>query len=183
MDKKNINTIWYVLGTIATLFLLYLVAQNVRDVDRIISDAGLAGPLVAIALYSVFALTPIPSEPLTVFCIYFFGSIKGASIIWLGGTIAALVEYYFGLHMRKISKIENSLKKLPFGLNKMSVESPYFLIFGRLIPGYGSKVISIVAGIHRVSLKTYIWTTAILNLVGAIVIGYGGYHVLRLFHR
>lgn len=182
IPKKN-NTILLIIGSVFTLILLSYIAQNFRDVDKVIKNAGVWGPIVAIILFCVFALTPIPAEPLTLFCLFFYGPVEGSAIAWIGGTLAAMVEYHFGLHMRKLTKIEKTIKKLPFGLNKMPVDSPYFLIFGRLIPGYGSKIISLVAGMHHVPFKRYLWTTAATNLIGSILLAFGGYHILRFFGR
>lgn len=183
MIPKNKNTFLFIVGSLVALVLLFYIAQNLRDVDLVIRNAGIAGPIVAVILFGVFALTPIPAEPLSLFCIFFFGPIVGSIITWLGGTFAALIEYNFGLHMRKITNIEKAIKKLPFGLNKMPVDSTYFLIFGRLIPGYGGKVISLVAGIHHVPLKKYLWTTAITNLIGSILLALGGNQLLLFLKR
>lgn len=183
MTQKNINRFWMILGSLLTLVVIYYIARNLRDVDTIIRNSGVAGPIVAVLLFCIFALTPIPSEPLTLFCLYFFGSITGPFVAWLGGNFAALIEYNFGLHMRKITNIEAAIKKLPFGLNRMPVDSPYFLIFGRLIPGYGGKIISLVAGIHHVPIKKYIWTTAVTTLIGSILLSFGGYHLLHFLKR
>lgn len=180
---KNNNTTWLIIGSIIALFLLFFIAQNLRDVDLVIRDAGVAGPIVAIILFDIFSLTPIPAEPLTLFCIFFFGPIIGSLIAWIGGTTAALIEYNFGLHMRKITSIEKTIKKLPFGLNKMPVDSSLFLIFGRLIPGYGSKAISLIAGIHHVPLKRYLWTTALTNLIGSLLLAFGGSQLIHFFRH
>ena len=180
--QKN-NTLWLAFGSLIILVFVYFIARNLRDVDLIIRSAGVAGPLVAVVLYCIFSLTPIPAEPITLFCLFFFGPVIGSIITWIGSTLAALVEYRFGLHMRKITNIERAIKKLPFGLGKMPIDSPYFLIFGRLIPGYGSKIISLVAGVHHVPIKRYLWTTAITNLLGSLLLAFGGYHILHFFHR
>ena len=182
MTQKNVNRFWMILGSLVVLVLLFYVAQNLKNVDSIIRQAGVAGPIVAIMLFCVFALTPIPAEPLTLFCVLFFGPFRGSAITWIGGTLAALVEYNFGLHMRKVTNIEKTIKKLPFGLNKMPVSSPYFLIFGRLIPGYGGKIISLIAGINHVPLKRYLWTTAVTTLLGAVLLAFGGYHIFHALH-
>jgi len=179
MNLKNRNALWMIGGSTIFLIILFFIAQNLRDVEMIIRNAGVAGPLMAIALFCIFALTPIPAEPLTLFCIYFFGPISGSLITWIGGVCAALIEYNFGLHMRKIADIEKAIQKLPFGLSKMPIESPFFLIFGRLIPGYGSKIISLVAGIHHVPIRRYLWTTALTTFFGSILLAFGGYHLLR----
>ena len=183
MTQKNINRFWTIIGSILLLVVIFYIARNLRDVDTIIRNAGVSGPTVAVLLFCIFALTPIPAEPLTLFCLYFFGPIVGPLVTWIGGVFAALVEYNFGLHMRKITNIERTIKKLPFGLNKMPVDSPYFLIFGRLIPGYGGKVISLVAGIHHVPIKRYLWTTALTTLIGSIILSLGGYQLLHFLKR
>ena len=178
MYKKYKNKIWMLGGSIFFLTILFFIAQNLKDVELVIRSAGVAGPLMAIILFCIFALTPIPAEPLTLFCLFFFGPIPGSVITWVGGTCAALVEYNFGLHMRKIARVEKMIQKLPFGLNKMPIDSPYFLIFGRLIPGYGGKIISLIAGIHHVPIKRYLWTTALTTFLGSILLAFGGYHLL-----
>lgn len=181
MDLKKLNTFWTVAGSVIVLIFLYFLARNLRDVNTIIRDAGVGGPFIAIFLFAIFAATPIPTDPLTVACGLLFGPIVGSIVSWIGNDIASLVEYYFGLHVRNITNIEQSLKKLPFGLNKAPIDSPFFLIFARLIPGYGGKVISFVAGIHHVPIKRYIWTTALTNLIGALILSFGGYHFVHLF--
>ena len=170
-----------IIGSIIMVLLLFYLAQNLKDVDLVIRKAGLAGPIVAVILFGIFALTPIPAEPLSLFCIFFFGPLIGSIITWMGGVFAALIEYNFGLHMRKITSIEKTIKKLPLGLSKMPVDSPLFLIFGRLIPVYGSKVISLIAGIHHVPLKRYLWTTALTNLIGSLLLAFGGNQLLLFF--
>ncbi len=179
MTTRNRNVVLTIIGSLVVLLVVYYIAQNLRDVELIIRNAGYAGPLVAVILFCIFALTPIPAEPLTLFCVLFFGAIPGSIITWIGGTCAALVEYNFGLHMRKITNIERQLKRLPFGLGTMPVDSIFFLIFGRLIPGYGGKIISLVAGVHHVPIKRFIWTTAVTTLMGSMLLAFGGYQLLR----
>lgn len=181
MDLKKLNTFWTIVGSIVVLVFLFFLVRNLRDVNAIIRGAGVGGPFIAIFLFAIFAATPIPTDPLTVVCGVIFGPVVGSIISWVGNNIAALVEYYFGLHVRKVTNIDQSLKKLPFGLNNVAVDSPIFLIFARLIPGYGGKVISFVAGIHHVPIRRYIWTTALTNLIGALVLSFGGYHFIHLF--
>ncbi|EKD99594.1 MAG: hypothetical protein ACD_22C00226G0006 [uncultured bacterium] len=44
---------------------------------------------------------------------------------------------------------------MPLGFSKMPVNSLGFLIFGRMIPGYGSKIISILAAFYKVPFGRY----------------------------
>jgi uncharacterized membrane protein YdjX (TVP38/TMEM64 family) len=48
-----------------------------------------------------------------------------------------------------------------------------------MIPGYGSKVISLIAGAEKINLKTYLWTSVVSGIFGAIVLSYGGVEILK----
>jgi uncharacterized membrane protein YdjX (TVP38/TMEM64 family) len=179
MFSKNNNRFWTVLGLIFFIVLIFFVAKYFRDVEEIIRSAGLLGPVVAILLYAVLAATPITTDPLTVVSGVIFGPIMGIIISWLGNNAAALVEYYFGRHLGKVANFKKIKQKLPLGLNRLPVDSPWFLIVGRLVPGYGGKVISIMAGVYHVPISHYLWTTAITNLAGSLLLSYGGFHFIH----
>jgi uncharacterized membrane protein YdjX (TVP38/TMEM64 family) len=51
---------------------------------------------------------------------------------------------------------------------------------GRMIPGYGPKLVSVVAGMYKVPLFRYVWTTAIPTIIGAALFAYGGYGIINL---
>jgi len=73
-------------------------------------------------------------------------------------------------------------EKLPFHLGKFPVDSPVFLIFARILPGYGSKFVSIVSGMNHVPMDTYICTSAVSNLFGAsylVLLGAGLIHLIK----
>ena len=58
------------------------------------------------------------------------------------------------------------------------VDSPVLLVGARVIPGYGSKFVSLISGFYRVPLLCYIWTTFIATLLGAAITAYGGYKLV-----
>ena len=91
-----------------------------------------------------------------------------------GNTLSAFVEYYLGTHIGTATNFVEQKKKLPFGLGKLKVESPMFLIGARMIPGYGPKVVSMMAGIYHVPVLRYLWTTAIPIFAGAALFAFGG---------
>jgi uncharacterized membrane protein YdjX (TVP38/TMEM64 family) len=65
-------------------------------------------------------------------------------------------------------------------LGKLPVNSVGFLVFGRMIPGYGAKIISILAGVYKVPIKRYLWATALTNSLGAILLSYGGFGLVNI---
>ncbi|OIP84951.1 hypothetical protein AUK04_01840 [Candidatus Roizmanbacteria bacterium CG2_30_33_16] len=182
MFPKRHEKIWALAGLVIAMIFIYYVAKNLRDIKTIVSYAGLTAPVVIIILYALFAITPISTDPLTVVSSAMFGPLFGVLISWIGNCVASLVEYYFGSHIGKIANFKEIRKKLPFGLGKLPINSPWFLIGGRLIPGYGGKIISILAGVHHVKLILYLWTSALTNFLGSLFLVLGGYHIIRLIH-
>ena len=111
-----------------------------------------------------------------------FGPWTAMIISWIGNTGAAVVEYYLGQRIGSAANFMEKKEKLPWGLGKLPVTSPWFLIGGRVIPLYGAKAISLVAGVYHVPILRYIWTTAITILIGSAIFSFGGFGLGQLFH-
>lgn len=178
MKNTKLEKLLSLLGIIAGVLVLYVIARNLKDVEAIIAKAGLAGPAVAILLYGLFAPTPVSTDPLTIVCGAMYGPFYGSAIAWMGNNVAALVEYFIGRHIGQSTNFEKDKKKLPLGLDKLPINSIPVLTLGRMIPFYGSKIISIMAGMYAVPIKRYVWTSALINLTGAITLSYGGFRIL-----
>lgn len=172
-------------GAVTLLLLIaifYFVTKNIKYIDILIEEAGPWGPLAAIIIYVFLALTPISTEPVTLFTGVLFGPVAGIIIGWMGNNLGGFTEYFIGRTVGRSEKLSFVKDKLPFGLNKLPVGSPYVLIFGRAIPGYGGKVINFMAGMYEVSIKTFFWTTFAINLIGSVLLSFGGYNLIRLIH-
>lgn len=181
MNAKVLQKILSILGFILAISLLYFAAKNIGDFGSIIKNAGIAGPLVAIALYGILAPTPIATDPITIVCGAMYGPVYGTLIAWVGNNLAAMVEYYIGKHISQNTDFEDKRKKLPLGLGKLPIDSVLVLTFGRMIPFYGSKIISLLAGIYGVSIRRYLWTSALVNFTGAVMMAYGGFKLMDVF--
>ncbi|MBN1312078.1 MAG: TVP38/TMEM64 family protein [Anaerolineae bacterium] len=160
---------------------VFHVARHQEAVTELVRSLGFAGPLVIIALYLLLGVSPIPADPLTVINGAVFGPIWGGVIAWIGTTLAALIEYFLGTRIGNAADFENSRRDLPYGLGELPVDSILFLLGGRMLTGAGSKVVSYLSGIYRVSLWRYLWTTGLAMLLGTILFALGGFGLLRLF--
>ena len=136
--------------------VVFLVLRDMNSIRAFITDNGALGVVAAVLVYGVLGAT-------------------------LGNILAALVEYYLGHKLSNASSFNEKRQKLPFGLGKLPVRSPVFLIFGRMVPGYGPKLISVMAGMYHVPMLRYLWTTLIPTLLGAAIFAYGGFGILHLF--
>ena len=176
-NNKIRNYFLALLSLIIPLFLIYLLASDINSVERVISTAGITGPLASILLMAVLSLTPIPTDPIVVLNGALFGIFVGAFVSWIGNNLAAVIEYFIGRGLSSITDFDHHKKKLPFGLAEFPASSPWFLIFGRFIPQFGGKLVSLVGGFYRVNFSRYLWTAALSNLIGSILFAYGG-HIL-----
>jgi uncharacterized membrane protein YdjX (TVP38/TMEM64 family) len=168
------------ISIIAVSILIMVLAaiiftQDLAKVKAFISRAGPWGIIVSIVIYALLGVTLIPSEPLTLFIGALFGPFLATIIAGTGNTFSALIEYYLGTHIGSAANFIERKDKLPFGLGKLNVDSLLFLIGARMIPGYAPKIVSTIAGIYRVPLVRYLWTTAIPVFIGSAVFAFSGH--------
>lgn len=173
MFDKRWNKFWTILGVVIFLIAIYFLSKHTYVITDLLIKSGPLAPIVATLLYPLLAPTPITTDPITVVVGVAYGPLTGVIIAWIGNTLAAIVEYYLGSKIIKTETLKKGMNKMPFGLGKLPVDSPAFLIIGRMIPGYGGKIISILAGAYKVPIKLYIWTTAVTTLLGSILLAYG----------
>jgi uncharacterized membrane protein YdjX (TVP38/TMEM64 family) len=169
---------------VVTLVILFIIvsyfSKELQAVGNFIRRLGVWGWLASILMFAVFGATPIPSEPFTVLITTIFGPLLTAIITALGNLLAATVEFFIGRRVGKVADFDKIREKLPFGLNKVPVDSPIFLIGARLIPGYLPKFVSIISGIYKVPLYRFLWTTLVATTAGALAISFGGHTLLTL---
>lgn len=179
--KKTKNLALFVTSLLFMIVIGSIVAFDFEKIKAFISQAGVWGLVISVFVYAALGTTFIPSEPLTLLLGAMFGPWIAMFTSWIGNTLAAVVEYYIGRRLGSAANFMERKEKLPFGLGKLPVDSPWFLIGGRAIPLYGAKAISVVAGVYHVPLYRYIWTTAVTILIGSLMFSFGGFGLGRLF--
>ncbi len=166
--------------TLGILVLILFISNRMEEVQNFIRSSGWIGLLISIALYGVLGLSPIPSEPLTVLLSTVYGPLAATLVSGTGNLLAAVVEYYIGAHISNIASFEKRKETLPFGLGRLPANSIPFLLFARMLPGYGPKFVSIISGVYHVPMVRYLWTAAIPTFVGSALFAYGGFGLLNL---
>ncbi len=180
MPQNKRDLVWTIFGIFLLTAVFYLLLKHTEFISGLLIKSGPVAPLVALMMYSLFAATPIPTDPITIVVGVIYGPLLGILIAGVGNVLAAIVEYYVGYRFGNIVDFESRKRNMPLGLDKMPISSPVFLIFGRMIPGYGSKVISLVAGADKVAIKRYLWTSILTSFLGACLIAYGGFGLFKL---
>jgi uncharacterized membrane protein YdjX (TVP38/TMEM64 family) len=160
---------------------VFFISKDMEAIQKYITEHEAFGLIIAIAVYGILGASLVPSEPLTVLIGALFGPVIATLIATFGNMLAALVEYYIGKRVRSATDFEKNRQRLPFGLSKFPVESPIFLILGRMVPGAGPKLVSFLAGVYHVPLFLYLWTTAIPTAIGAAIFAFGGSGIFQFF--
>jgi phospholipase D1/2 len=163
------------------ILAVVLIARNETLVEATIRSLGVSGPLAVLAMYMLLGLSPIPSDPLTLINGAVYGPLGGAALALIGTTLASLVEYYLGTRIADAAQFERHKAELPWGLDRLPVESIWFLIGGRMITSAGSKLVSFISGVYRIRLVRYLWTTLLANLIGSVIFALSGFGLLRIF--
>lgn len=182
-SKTSKSPLLTVAAFLVTFGIIYYAGRNLGDMEKFISSWGAAGPLVAVVLFGILSVTPIPTDPISAVSGAMFGPIVGFLTSWAGNTFAALVEYFIGKGINSVTNFEEKKKNLPWGLADAPVDSMWFLIGGRFVPGFGSKIVSFMAGIYGVSIWKYLWTTALSNIAGAVLYALGGAKLIDLIKK
>lgn len=146
---------------------------DLEEIKPIIRQNQSQALLISLVIYVLFGFTFIPSIPLTLFTAVLIGPMQAAVVAAMGNTIAAIFEYQIGKTVGDVVAFEEIKKKLPFGLNKLPVDSPLFLLGARSIPA-GSRAFSVVCGAYQVPMPTYLWTTSVMYFVTSAFLAYGG---------
>ena len=181
-SKERLITAGVFIFTFASaIAAVFYISRNSAQVKALITSLGFAGPLVGIALYPILGLSPIPADPLTVIIGAVFGPWGGAAIAWTGTLLAAILEYYIGTRLGSAVDFQERKRNLPFNLGELPVDSVWFLLGGRMLTGAGSKIVSYLSGLYRISLWRYLWTTGLSTLIGVVLFALGGAGLLQLF--
>ncbi len=184
VEEKKIQPLTVlVVSLLVIIVLIFFISKDMDKVRAFIAQSGWIGLLVSVILYGILGASPVPSEPLTVLISTIFGPLNATLVAGFGNLLAGLVEYFIGGQIGMAASFTNRRHKLPFGLNRFPVNSAVFLIGARMLPGYGPKFVSVLAGVYKVPMWRFIWTTLVTTLAGAAIFAYGGFGLLHLLPR
>jgi uncharacterized membrane protein YdjX (TVP38/TMEM64 family) len=179
--RQHLPVLLLILSFGGAVGLVVYIARHREIVEAALQSLGAAGPVISVILYSILAFSPIPADPLTLINGALYGPIWGSLVAWIGMTGAAAVEYLVGTWIGDAAEFEDKRENFPFGLGNLPVDSPWFLLGGRLLTGAGSKIVSYLSGIYRISLWRYFWTSAVSTLFGSVIFTLIGIGLINFF--
>lgn len=143
----------------------YVVAEyslSPKEMAQYLRATGAWAPLAVIALMILHSFVPFPAEILAICAGAVFGTILGSILVWIGAMLGALAA--FGLSRKLGQKVIRSwLSKAQSARldDWTKKQGTLTLLISRFIPVIAFNLINYAAGLTRVPLWTFVWTTGL----------------------
>ena len=175
---KNRLARWIVLAVVAmgiVLAFMYREQFDAAALEQWVQEAGLAGPLVFMAIYAIATVFFFPGSALTLAGGALFGPVLGTFYNLTGATIGAVLAFLIARYIASDwveQKTGGRLKQLKQGVEG---EGWRFVAFVRLVPLFPFNLLNYALGLTQIRLSHYLVATYLFMLPGAIAYTYLGY--------
>ena len=159
---------WIVLLILPAGYALVQWVDSVGGPEGIQTRFGALAPAVTGSLQFALTLTPFPTDLFSIAHGTLYGVWIAAPLNWTVWWLASIVEFSLGRRARTDFDLETEMQRLPGWLRRFPAEHPAFLILSRQIPWAGGHIATLVPGALGVSLRRFLWCSAIAILPGAI---------------
>jgi uncharacterized membrane protein YdjX (TVP38/TMEM64 family) len=152
---------YLVIGLCLVAFGLTRWVEYIGGPSSVWERFGLIAPAISVPVHAVVAVTPFPSDVLSVANGTVYGLWLGSFFSWLGWYIAAFIEFQIGRRARTDFPIEDWVGRLPKRLRQFPVDHPAFLIGSRFVPWAGGHISTLVPGAMNVDARRFAWCAAV----------------------
>ncbi|GAB6987968.1 TVP38/TMEM64 family protein [Paenibacillus pini] len=164
LAKKRWAAFLTIIGVLLVICTYMYLLRN-GEVHRFfvqVHELGFIGICLAVAIQTFINIVPIPGEFTSVLLMELYGPIWGGFYSWLGGFLGAIGAY---LLMGSMSKPFESYLKSSKVFNKVEhfvvKRKSASLLIVRILPIIPFHLINYMAGMLRLNLRSFIWTTAV----------------------
>jgi len=160
------------IGSQLTLENLQANASRLRD----FSDGHFFASVIAFVLiYIIVTGFSLPGALiLTLAGGFLYKTLLAAIFVNIGATAGATLAFIFARYIAGTWIQQKYADKLSGFNAELDKNGPGYLLTMRLIPVFPFFLINLFAGLTRIPLKTFIWTTSLGILPGSIVYAYAG---------
>ncbi len=161
-------------GMIVAAFF-YRDQLDANSLRQWIEGAGLAAPLLFIALYAMATVLFLPGTVMTLAGGALFGPLLGTLYNLVGAVIGAAMAFLIARYLAGgwvERKIGGGLKRIKEGVEK---EGWRFVAFTRLVPVFPFNLINYGFGLTRVRFRDYTVASTVCMLPGCFAYSYLGY--------
>lgn len=181
--KKRITLIIIILAAIAIIRLTgvdrYLTFENLQEnkfrLQQIVESSYTLSVIGYILLYITIVAFSIPGATiLTLSGGFLFGVLWGALYVNAGATTGASLAFLFCRYVAGEWVQNNYQDKLTTFNRELSENGYRYLLALRLIPVFPFFLINICAGLTKIPLRTFVWTTSVGIFPGSLVYAFAG---------
>ena len=181
--KKRITLIIIILAAIAIIRLTgvdrYLTFENLQEnkfrLQQIVESSYTLSVIGYILLYITIVAFSIPGATiLTLSGGFLFGVLWGALYVNAGATTGASLAFLFCRYVAGEWVQNNYQDKLTTFNRELSENGYRYLLALRLIPVFPFFLINICAGLTKIPLRTFVWTTSVGIFPGTLVYDFAG---------
>ncbi len=132
-------------------------------------------PFAVIGLMVVHCFVPFPAEILAISAGALFGAVYGTVLIWVGAMIGALLSFWLARRLGR-GAVETLLpERHRSRLDTWTADQGAFaLLISRFVPILAFNLINYAAGLSKIGVWTFVWTTAIGILPLTFLMAYMG---------
>jgi len=175
--KNNIARLLLLLVIVGGIVLAFIYREqfDATALEQWVQNAGPAGPLLFMAIYTIATVFFLPGSVLTLAGGALFGPVLGTFYNLTGATLGAVLAFLVARYLASDwveQKTGGKLKQLKQGVE---AEGWRFVAFVRLVPLFPFNLLNYALGLTRIRLTHYLIATYLFMLPGAIAYTYLGY--------
>lgn len=148
-----------------------LSLETLAHVRVLVESMGMWGPIFLMALMVLHSVTFVPSEILTIAAVALFGPVKGVIYSWVGSMLGAYLAFFmargFGRPLVGRFVPSSVLKTFDDFVERRGV---WGLVLLRLIPLVSFNALNYGAGLTKMTVWQFTWTTGLGILPAGILI-------------
>jgi len=171
-----------ILAGIVTLAYPYRDQFSIDRLDAWLDAAGVAAPLLFIAIYAIAAVLFLPGSVLTLAGGALFGPLWGTVFNLTGATIGAALAFLIARYAAADWVRSHAGKGIGRLIQGVEAEGWRFVAFTRLVPLFPFNLLNYALGLTRIGFVPYVVASFIFMLPGALAytwVGYVGTSVAR----
>ncbi|TLP65932.1 TVP38/TMEM64 family protein [Parasedimentitalea maritima] len=178
-------TLWGIAVVLLLSSMLAYVSEGTFPTPEALADqlraTGAWAPVAIIALMVLHSFIPFPAEILAICAGAVFGTLVGSALVWVGAMLGALAAFGLSRNLGR-SVIQSWLSKgQSVRLDEWTDQQGTFtLLISRFIPVIAFNLINYAAGLTRVRLWTFVWTTGLGIVPITVLSAYLGAHMKNM---
>jgi uncharacterized membrane protein YdjX (TVP38/TMEM64 family) len=161
--------LWLLIGTIVLGVAAEMWVQEEGGLRTVVERWGIWGPLIGWIAKTATSMTPIGSILLPVAFGALFDWWTAIILNVTSGVVAGTAMYWVWRRGNHEFDLQTRLKTLPQWFRVHQADNLFYLIALRQLPWAGGSLADLLAGAHRVPLRTQILSLLIGNLPGAVL--------------